>query len=292
MSEPSRSGHTPIRLLIVREARPVKELRIRPRLVRRALGWFFMVAWLFPLGWMGGTALHARLERDALAERVAHLTQQAASLSGTIAEFERYAGVQLTPASDNSGGPAGVALVEAFDAAEGTAEWLTGLRRRFESASGILRDRMERARATPTGTPLDGSYISSSFGWRANPFTGRGSEWHAGLDFPAPTGTPVKATADGVVQSVGVNGGYGLLIVVRHVDGYTTLFGHLRKSAVSAGDSVTRGMVVGYVGSGGRSTGPHVHYEVRRHGKPVNPRRVRPIEPFAPPAPTAVGDQD
>jgi murein DD-endopeptidase MepM/ murein hydrolase activator NlpD len=116
--------------------------------------------------------------------------------------------------------------------------------------------------------------LSSGFGWRADPFGGD-DEWHAGLDFPAPYGAPVRATAEGEVEFAEWRNGYGLAVSIRHPDGYTTLFGHLSAASVRAGERVTRGTVIGRVGNEGRSTGPHVHYEVRRYGKPVDPRRVR-----------------
>lgn len=279
---PRRPGG-PIRLLIVRDARPVRELRVHPRTAWRIGAWGFVVAWLVPILVLGGVALHARLERAALARDVAALTAQASSLSTDIADLRRAAG--LPSQTPGEGGPAAVPPDAGVRSdADAAADFLSGLSRRFAAAAGVLRERIGLARSTPSGSPVPDARQSSAFGWRANPFTGEGAEWHAGLDLPAPMGTPVQATADGEVETVATSGGYGLAVVLRHASGYTTVFGHLHDAAVREGDAVTRGTVIGHVGSGGRSTGPHVHYEVRRDGRPVNPHGVR-VPSVAPPAP-------
>jgi murein DD-endopeptidase MepM/ murein hydrolase activator NlpD len=97
-------------------------------------------------------------------------------------------------------------------------------------------------------------------------------EFHDGLDFSAPYGAPVYATGSGVVVQAGWMGVYGLAVVVDHARGYRTLYGHLSRLAVRPGQRVARGGLLGYVGSTGRSTGPHLHYGVYRYGTPVDPR--------------------
>lgn len=123
----------------------------------------------------------------------------------------------------------------------------------------------------PHGLPLRTSAISSGFGMRLHPL-GFGIKFHGGLDFPAPAGTSVYATAPGKVVFAGWNGGYGLCLLVDHGAGVTTLFGHLSAVAVNQGDTINRGQIIGVVGSTGRSTGPHLHYEVRQGGQPMDPR--------------------
>jgi murein DD-endopeptidase MepM/ murein hydrolase activator NlpD len=118
--------------------------------------------------------------------------------------------------------------------------------------------------------PLRGAGISSGFGWRRHPISG-GSKFHAGIDLAAPTGTPIVATAAGVVASADWYGGYGLCVTVDHQNGYVTLYGHMSQIAVSAGQQVQPGQPLGRVGSTGSSTGPHLHYELRRDGYAVNP---------------------
>ena len=119
---------------------------------------------------------------------------------------------------------------------------------------------------TPTGWPTDG-FISSGYGLRWN-----GAEFHQGIDIAAEMGTPIVATADGVVTIAGWNaGGYGNMVDIDHGSGVSTRYGHASAVVVTAGQRVRRGQIIAYVGSTGHSTGPHLHYEVRLSGQPVNP---------------------
>jgi len=121
--------------------------------------------------------------------------------------------------------------------------------------------------------PLAGAPTSSPFGLRADPFTGRPAH-HSGLDLAAPDGTPVAASAPGVVVSAGERAGYGLAVEIDHGGGLTTLYGHASEVLVRPGQRVERGEPVALVGESGRATGPHLHFEVRTHGTPVDPRRA------------------
>ena len=119
---------------------------------------------------------------------------------------------------------------------------------------------------TPTGWPTNG-FISSGYGLRWN-----GAEFHQGIDIAAEMGTPIVATADGVVTIAGWNaGGYGNMVDIDHGSGVSTRYGHASAVVVTAGQRVRRGQIIAYVGSTGHSTGPHLHYEVRLSGQPVNP---------------------
>ncbi len=132
-------------------------------------------------------------------------------------------------------------------------------------------------RKTSLKSPLQFSRISSFFGRRFHPIR-RIPAQHQGIDYAAPKGTPVSCVADGRISSVGWSGGYGRLVVVTHAGGFETRYGHLSGFAkgVKAGASVKQGQLIGYVGSTGMSTGPHLHYEVRKSGSPVNPLRLDP----------------
>ena len=130
--------------------------------------------------------------------------------------------------------------------------------------------RMQR-NTRPDMWPVDGR-LMGSFGLRNDPFSGEGAR-HTGVDISAPTGTPVKAAADGVVTHAGFFGGYGRLVVISHNNGMESYYGHLSKLDVIAGQEIRQGEIVGRVGSSGRATGPHLHYEVRVGGAPVNPYR-------------------
>ncbi|MCL2014909.1 MAG: M23 family metallopeptidase [Defluviitaleaceae bacterium] len=121
----------------------------------------------------------------------------------------------------------------------------------------------------PTIRPVNGR-VTSGFGWRRNPFGG-GSEFHEGIDIAAPTGTPIIATGGGRVTFAGWSGAYGNKVIINHGNGLQTLYAHASAILVNVGQYVTRGETIARVGSTGRSTGPHVHYEVIQHGRSVNP---------------------
>ena len=121
--------------------------------------------------------------------------------------------------------------------------------------------------------------INNEFGFRRNPFGGRAYEFHGGLDIDGERGDSVAAPANGIVTKSGWQGGYGNMIEIDHGNGLTTRYGHLSKIDVQVGDNINRGQIIGLVGSTGRSTGPHLHYELRVNDKPINPRRFLPPEP-------------
>ncbi len=125
-------------------------------------------------------------------------------------------------------------------------------------------------RAVPTGKPINDS-ISAAYGTRINPITHRGSEFHKGVDLGAKFGVNVYATGDGEVIFAGWNGGYGNVVIISHGYGFTTLYAHNSKLLVKTGEKVKRGQALAKTGSTGRSTAPHVHYEVKVNGKNVNP---------------------
>jgi murein DD-endopeptidase MepM/ murein hydrolase activator NlpD len=124
----------------------------------------------------------------------------------------------------------------------------------------------------PMGYPRLSSF-TSFFGYRGNPFDFGGSEFHPGIDFQGHRGDPVKCTASGKVVFAGRLGGYGNCVRIQHPNNLETVYGHLSKITVREGQRVTVGDLVGKVGSTGRSTGPHLHYEIRKNGQPVNPKQ-------------------
>lgn len=126
-----------------------------------------------------------------------------------------------------------------------------------------------RLSSTPMSMPVNG-WISSNFGMRVDPFTGR-TQMHSGIDISTNIGVPVEATADGLIVSVAVDRLMGKNVVISHGFGLTTQYGHLNGFNVREGQKVRRGDVIGYVGQTGKAIGPHVHYEIRLNGKPVNP---------------------
>lgn len=131
-------------------------------------------------------------------------------------------------------------------------------------------------RKTLMRTPIDGARLSSRFGKRRHPILGY-TRLHAGVDFAAPRGTPIYAAGNGTIVSAGTNGGYGKYIRIRHNGTFQTAYAHMSKYARGSrkGARVKQGQIIGYVGTTGRSTGPHLHYEVLRNGRQINPRSVR-----------------
>lgn len=128
-------------------------------------------------------------------------------------------------------------------------------------------------RAKPSALPTYGT-ITSVFGYRRNPF-GYGYEFHDGIDIANDYGTPIVASGDGVVTVAERDGGYGILVRINHQNGYESLYGHNSRVVVKEGQTVKRGQVIAYMGSTGRSTGTHCHFEVRLYGKPINPYNVK-----------------
>jgi murein DD-endopeptidase MepM/ murein hydrolase activator NlpD len=151
-------------------------------------------------------------------------------------------------------------------------EILQGIESRLTDARSDVARRSSLAAATPSIWPAHG-WLSSRVGSRQDPIDG-GRDFHQGLDISADNGTPVYATADGTVRSSGREGGYGNLVVVEHEYGLETRYGHLSRFIVKPGAKVKRGDVIGLVGSTGRSTGSHLHYEVRVNGRLLNPLQL------------------
>ena len=146
--------------------------------------------------------------------------------------------------------------------------------RSLDEIAKLAKDKEKLLSAIPAIQPVkneDLKQVASGYGYRSDPFT-KIRKFHAGMDFSAKTGTPIYATGDGVVTTAdNTASGYGNHIVVRHGYGYETLYGHLSKYKVRAGQKVSRGDIIGYVGSTGRSEAPHLHYEVHKNGEVVNP---------------------
>lgn len=172
-------------------------------------------------------------------------------------------------------------FIESADMSDTTAE---GLGRRLDvlheklaahEDSFALLDLMLTRRtgidaSLPSYSPVDYPYLSSSFGWRRNPVTGRHS-MHEGLDFAAPSGTPIYASSGGVVTQARFRSGYGNLVEIIHGNGLSTRYAHASSIKVKEGDLVEKGQTIALVGSTGRSTGPHLHFEVRMGGHPLDP---------------------
>lgn len=151
---------------------------------------------------------------------------------------------------------------------------ITAQTKSYTELADLVKNKEKLLAGTPAIQPVsnkDLNRIASGFGYRIDPVY-KTIKLHAGLDFAAPQGTPIYATADGVVREAGFSdGGYGNHVVVNHGYGYETLYGHMVRIKARNGQKVTRGEVIGYVGSTGKSTGPHCHYEVHKNGQKLDP---------------------
>ncbi|MFN4072784.1 MAG: peptidoglycan DD-metalloendopeptidase family protein [Thermus sp.] len=221
-----------------------------------------------------------RAKNGALSEEARRTQRELEEIKKAIEELRRRAGLSplnLLPVRYQEGGQGGgaVAVSPSEDALAGWAEVraeVLDLKNQLREVVPALERTLEVERSLPRGLPLRGyEGITSFFGMRKNPF-GPGYEFHDGLDLAAPYGAPVYATGSGVVAQAGWMGAYGLAVLLDHAEGYQTLYGHLSRLAVRPGQRVEKGQVLGYVGSTGRSTGPHLHYSVYRHGTPRDPR--------------------
>jgi murein DD-endopeptidase MepM/ murein hydrolase activator NlpD len=163
-------------------------------------------------------------------------------------------------------------LISAEDTFGALRSLLQGLESRLRLVSRDVERQEKLAAATPSIWPANG-WLTGTFGGRSDPFTGEPG-FHQGLDISTERGHPVFATADGKVESAAYSGDYGNLIVLQHDFGLTTRYGHMSKFNAAVGATVKRGDVIGYVGSTGRSTGAHLHYEILVNGKLINPLQL------------------
>lgn len=172
------------------------------------------------------------------------------------------------------GGPA--ESVDALVLLEGARQQMPKLNKALDSAvKPALEKALVKEAAYPDGQPVVGiPEVSSEFGIRSNPFGGGGFEVHKGLDFVGEQGDIIAAAGDGVVTLAGQNGGYGIAVTLDHENGYETLYGHMSKLRVQVGDRVKRGQIIGYIGSTGRSSGPHLHFSLYKDDIAINPRTV------------------
>jgi murein DD-endopeptidase MepM/ murein hydrolase activator NlpD len=272
----------PYTILITRTGETPVAITLRP-LPLAVLG---LVLAVLPVVWVVKLIGH----NEQLAERNENLTETAnevllelETLDSEVEDLRERAGLPENSAAgspseleDSQGGLAQTVDAEAmFRLAQSRMPQIDSkLEAQVRPALELtLAEEEARAAALPNAEPLDGRLdVSSEFGLRRNPFGGFSYEMHSGIDFRGPIGTPVYATADGVVVTAQYSGGYGKHIVIDHGYHYETLYGHLSDIDVQPGDRIRRGDRIGALGNTGRSSGPHLHYEVHRNGQAVNPR--------------------
>jgi len=215
---------------------------------------------------------------DAMARRLGEMQARLVQLESLGERVSGLAGVKLADltATPGQGGvlvPGGQLSIEQLQAMLGELDRLTG---QHTDLLTVLESRLiEQKMGTmtlPTRQPVAAGQVGSAFGWRIDPFTGR-SALHTGLDWEAPVGTPVLAAAGGVVVAQEQQGAYGNMVEIDHGNELVTRYAHLSRFAVRKGDLVKRGQRIAEVGSTGRSTGPHLHFEVLVRGVPQNPQK-------------------
>jgi len=211
--------------------------------------------------------LNAHLLRlDAMGRRITDL----AGLDRGEFDFDQPPPVGGPDGGEFDGGSMAVPdLTAALDLLEAQ---LDDRQRQLAALESLMSTRSLGERIMPGGWPIIGGWISSHFGYRSDPFTGRGA-FHAGVDFAAPPGTRVITTGPGFVSFSGYKDGYGNVVEVTHPTGYVTRYGHNSRNLVREGQTVQKGQAIAVIGSTGRSTGTHVHFEVVRDGKAQNPMR-------------------
>lgn len=210
--------------------------------------------------------MQARLVRlDALGERLVEV----AGIRSDEFDF------QNTPAI---GGPEmSEAVTAAYqppaftDTLDQLAATLERREHQLDILDGLLQDRRQAKQTALAGRPITHGWMSSRYGYRTDPFNGK-LTMHEGMDFAGKDGSDIVATAQGVVTYADERWGYGLLVEINHGNGLSTRYGHCKEILVKAGDIVKPGQVIAKMGSSGRSTGPHVHYEVLKNGRQINPR--------------------
>ncbi len=223
-------------------------------------------------------------DRNLLATKVGQLEGELGRLRDLDRKLRVVAGLEAEESKVAQGGAetlSQAALLEAVKKSGGRlADWvghdleilgneITSRERSFRELKNILETKRSVLASTPTIWPVKG-LVTAGYGYRLSPFTGQ-REMHEGLDIAAPYGTPIHSTADGVVSFVGGLGSFGNVVFINHRHGFTTFYAHLSSSRVKEGQTVTRGQVIATVGTTGRTTGPHVHYEVQVNGATVNP---------------------
>ncbi|BCO33055.1 hypothetical protein TspCOW1_31580 [Thiohalobacter sp. COW1] len=218
---------------------------------------------------------------DALAMRLGQLQGQVLRLEGLGQRLVEMADIdqgefdfeQIPP----QGGPAaeaaaGYAVPDFIEELDTLSRVLDDREQQLLALESVVRTRTLKQQGVPTGRPVTSGWMSSAYGKRTDPFTGK-QAWHDGVDFAGKAGTEVVAVAAGVVTWSGSRYGYGNLVEINHGNGYVTRYGHNRDLVVEVGQHVKPGQAIARMGSSGRSTGPHVHFEVLKHGKSVDPAR-------------------
>lgn len=210
-----------------------------------------------------------RAQNERQQQELQRLNNRVNAVEDTSRKLAEMSGLPSAETPRGQGGPA-----RPVDSAAAMAA-IESKTARLERQMWIYQEMVRGHGMVPSIWPVDGT-LEGGIGGRRNPFTGRGYEYHEGQDIDAAYGAPVQATASGKVTIASRQRGYGNVVYVDHGSGLSTRYGHLSQINVAVGQTVTRGQTIGLVGSTGRSTGPHLHYEVRLNNQPVDPKKYLP----------------
>ena len=287
-------------LIASRKTGTLRRLTFSRRLAFGLVGLACAMPVLVGLSWGGASVTEVenlrsaneslRLENESYREATYELTEQITSLQTALTQLGEQgtldAGTRSALAEINritrvkgTGGAGSEAVLQAKrtnqppETTFGMLKSLLGsIENRLLSVKTEIEGQQALARATPSVWPISG-WLSSAYGYRKDPYTGL-PDFHAAIDIAAERGKPIRATADGTVESVGYLGNYGNQVLLNHGHTIATRYGHLSGFNVRLGQKVKRGEVIGYVGATGRATSPHLHYEIIVDGKPMNPVRL------------------
>ncbi|MBW2209402.1 MAG: M23 family metallopeptidase [Deltaproteobacteria bacterium] len=213
---------------------------------------------------IAATRQDAEVELDALTLRIGRMQAQMMRLNAL--------GERLVGGPGEMPGTESVQFADFLSMLDQMDSELDDRREMLSVLEVLLMSRSLHERVMPSGKPVNEGWLSSKYGKRNDPFTGK-KDFHKGLDFAGKKGADVLAVGDGVVSWSGKRQGYGNLVEINHGNGYVTRYGHNQQHLVEVGDTVKKGQQVAMMGSTGRSTGPHVHFEVLHNGKRVNPAK-------------------
>ncbi|MCG8380527.1 MAG: M23 family metallopeptidase [Proteobacteria bacterium] len=225
---------------------------------------------------------NAEKNLDALATRLSKLQahiMRLDALGSRLADMADLDEIEFDVASTPGlGGPNPTSLhgsmevSDFLDSLEDLNSKIQDREEKLAAMESMLIDRTLRNQTIPTGSPTADGWISSLFGMRTDPMTGK-MEFHGGVDYAGKSGSPILAVGSGIVTWSGIRYGYGNMVEINHGNGYQTRYAHNKKNLVVVGQKVDKGQIIALMGSSGRATGPHVHFEVVNNGKVVNPKK-------------------
>lgn len=222
---------------------------------------------------------YVRQHMDVLGRRIGSLQAQVSRINAVEKRIAEVSGIDLGDFQFDQDPPIGGSdasgvmdseEVDIENAIVAIERELTLRESELSAVDFLLTQNSLESKQTPSGWPVKNGWVSSNFGNRMHPMTGK-KEFHRGVDIPGKQGAGVLAVADGVVIRSEKNGNYGWLVEVDHGDDYITLYSHNSVNNVTVGETVIKGQVIAQIGSTGRSTGPHVHFEVKKNGRNINP---------------------